>query len=369
MGEKLQLCLIEIEKSTFGCFGYLWGSMGILGVTSMSKNALKMLPQCRKNPRAMFPRCRKGAMRMPTRTINDGYYVDGKTGETIPVPANTSLMGEEEREGFRRRAEQTQEHKEYVVAQNEVCGDFYWTLFDSKEEYYPEVSDSMLAKIVYLITYMDYETNLLVMQDSPTSPKRPMLKKDVSKIIRLHRCKFSRFWDDLLATGIIVEEDDGKLRVCSRFCKGKLAKNNMAAMKVFTHAVRYMYENIDVRSHQYISYLFRLIPYINLRHNVFCKNPLETERSEIVRMTAKDMCHIFGIDDSQVKRFIKTLFKLSFVDKNGDKRSVITLVTNYKNDGERNFVLINPQFYAGYMSKGDMLSVLDEFTIKNNGEQ
>lgn len=299
---------------------------------------------------------------MPSRTVNDGYYVDGTTGEVVPVAANTTLMGEQERERYKQKKEQA----DYVVAQKDVSGDFYWTLFESAEEYFPDVSDSVLAKIVYLITFMDYDTNLLVVQDSPTSPKRPMTKKDVAKVIRLYRTKFPKFWNELMATGIIAEELDGKLRVCSLFCKGSLTKKNMAAMKVFTHAVRYMYENIDVRSHQYISYLFRLIPYINLRHNVFCKNPLETEKSEIIRMTAKDMCHIFGIDDSQVKRFIKTLFKLSFVDKNGDKRSVITLVTNYKNDGERNFVLINPQFYAGYMSKSDMLSVLDEFAIKDN---
>lgn len=303
---------------------------------------------------------------MPARTVNDGYYVDGTTGEVVPVAANTTIMGAEERESYRRKVEQTAELRESVEAQKELCGDFYWTLFDVREEYYPEVSDSLLAKIVYLITYMDYETNLLVIQDSSTSPKRPMLKKDVAQIIRLHRCKFSRFWDELLATRIVSEEPDGKLRVSPLFCKGSLTRKNKTAIKVFTHAVRYMYENIDVRSHQYIAYLFRLIPYINLRYNVFCQNPLETEKSEIVRMTAKDMCHLFGLDDSQVKRFIKTLFKLSFIDKNGDKRSVITLVTNYKNDGERNFVLINPQFYAGYMSKEEMLSVLDEFEVKDN---
>ena len=284
---------------------------------------------------------------MPTRTVNDGYYVDGATGEVVPVAANTTIMGAEEREGYRRKAELSAEKKELVAVQKDLCGDFYWTLFESRETYYPDVSDSMLAKIIYLITYMDYETNLLVMQDSATSPKRPMLKKDVAAVIRLHRCNFARFWDELLETGIIKEEPDGKLRVCPLFCKGRITTKNKAAMKIFTHAVRYMYENIDVRSHPYISYLFRLIPYINLRYNVFCQNPLETEKSEVVRMTAKDMCHIIGIDDTQVKRFIKTLFKLSFVDRNGDKRSVITLVTNYKNDDERNFVLINPQFYAG----------------------
>ena len=301
---------------------------------------------------------------MPTRTINDGFYVDGTTGEAIPVAADTTIMSGKERESFKRR----KEVRETALVQKEMCGDFYWTLFDSKEEYFPDVSDSLLAKIIYLVTYMDYETNLLMVQDSSTSPKRPMKRCDVAKVIRLHRCKFSRFWDELMATGIITEEEDGSLRVCPLFCKGALTKRNMAAMKVFTHAVRYMYENIDVRSHQYIAYLFRFIPYINLRYNVVCKNPLETERSEVVRLTAKDMCHILGIDDTQVKRFIKTLFKLSFVDKNGDKRSVITLVTNYKNDGERNFVLINPQFYSAYMNQADMLSALDEFALKEGEE-
>ena len=229
---------------------------------------------------------------MPTRTVNDGYYVDGATGEVVPVAANTTIMGAEEREGYRRKAELSAEKKELVAVQKDLCGDFYWTLFESRETYYPDVSDSMLAKIIYLITYMDYETNLLVMQDSATSPKRPMLKKDVAAVIRLHRCNFARFWDELLETGIIKEEPDGKLRVCPLFCKGRITTKNKAAMKIFTHAVRYMYENIDVRSHPYISYLFRLIPYINLRYNVFCQNPLETEKSEVVRMTAKDMCHI-----------------------------------------------------------------------------
>lgn len=305
---------------------------------------------------------------MATRILNDGYYVDGSTGEVVPVAANATIMTQEEREARKGQVQQIKTAKETVAAQKELCGDFYWTLFDAKEKYYPDISDDLLAKIVYLITFMDYETNLLVVRDSVTEPKRPMLKKDVAKVIRLYRTKFQKFWNSLMATGVITEQSDGSLRVCDKFCKGSLTDKNATAMKVFTHAVRYMYENIDVRSHRYISYLFRLLPYINLRYNIFCKNPLETERSEIVCMTAKDMCHLIGIDDTQVRRFVRNLFKLSFVDKNGDKRSVVTTMTNYVNDGERIFVLVNPQFYAGYINKTDMLNILDELAIEDDGE-
>lgn len=304
---------------------------------------------------------------MPARTVNDGYYVDGTTGEVVPVAANTTIMGAEERESYKRKVEQNAELRESILAQKQLCGDFYWTLFDAREEYYPEVSNSLLAKIVYLITYMDYETNLLVIQDSSTSPKRPMLKKDVANVIRLYRTKFNKFWTEMLSTGIIMEEPDGKLRVSPLFCKGSLTRKNKVAMKVFTHAVRYMYENIDVRSHQYIAYLFRLIPYINLRYNVLCQNPLETNKSEIVRLTARDMCHILKIDDTHIVRFMKQiLLKLFFVDINGSKQSVLLFLSGSKDDKLRSFVLVNPQFYAGYISKEEMLNILDEFEVKDN---
>lgn len=298
---------------------------------------------------------------MPLRTVNEGYYVDGETGETIPVAANTKIISAEEAENSKRKAEAYAERTELTLIQKEMCGDFYWTLFNSREEYYPNVSDSMLAKIVYLITYMDYGTNLLMVQDSPTSPKRPMTKKDVRKVIRLHRCNFARFWDELLATKIITEKEDGSLRVCEDFCKGKLSNKNTAALKIFTHSVKYMYENVDVRSHRYIAYLFRLIPYISLRYNIVCKNPLETNKSAVQWMTVKEICQLLKIDDSQASRFMNNLFSLEFVDKKGDKNSVVMFLKNTKNAEVRNFVIINPQFYSGYMDKEEILSALDEF--------
>ena len=61
-GRENVLPYIEIEKSTLGRFGLLSGSMGILGVASMSKKCLKMLSQCRRPILKMFPQCRKGVI-------------------------------------------------------------------------------------------------------------------------------------------------------------------------------------------------------------------------------------------------------------------------------------------------------------------
>ena len=58
-GREDVLPYIEIEKGTLGRFGLLSGSMGIFGVTSMSKKNPKMFPQCRRPILKMFPQCRK----------------------------------------------------------------------------------------------------------------------------------------------------------------------------------------------------------------------------------------------------------------------------------------------------------------------
>lgn len=299
------------------------------------------------------------------RTINEGNYIDAVTGEVIPVGANSVIRSDEERQRIRKALEGKEEVKRF---KGNNCGDFFWSLYDVGEEYYPEVDDSMLAKVIYLLTYLDYEKNILVVRDSANAPLRPMIRKDVQKVIRLHRCNFSRFWKELMETGIITEQEDGSLLVCERFRRGHLTKkdrNGMAAMKLFTHCVRYLYENIDVRGHQYLSYLYRLMPFINLKYNVFCSNPLENDKMKLRWLTAKEMCEILGYSESNEKRLLRTLFQLTFEDKNGDTRSVITTISNTKNGEMRHFITINPQFYAGYISQEDMLEINFKFALDN----
>lgn len=304
------------------------------------------------------------------RTTSEGAYRDNDTGEIINIPVGSTIRTPEDRENIKKLIAQKQEQEtknaELADLKQGVCGDFFWSLYNVGENYYPDIPDNLLVKVIYLLTYLDYRKNILVIRDSSTSPYRPMKKEDVKNVIKLHRCNFNAFWEDLISTGIIIPQPDGSLAVTPKFSKGRLNKKDrqdMMAMKIFSHSVRYLYENSDVRSHRYLAYLYRLIPYISLRYNIFCANPLETDHTAIQKMTAKDMCRILGMDEHNQKRLIDTLFKLSFVDKNGDKRSIITVVTNFKNDEKRNFILINPQFYSGYIEKDDFINTLSQFIV------
>lgn len=302
------------------------------------------------------------------KTTEDAYLADKETGEATFIPKGSVIRTKQEQERDVRyavmRQERETQNKETSVMKDKTCGDFFWSLYRVGEEYHPDVPDTLLVKIIYLLTYLDYDSNSLVVRDAANTKYRPMTKADVKNLIQLHRSKFDSFWTQMLETGIIKEDSGGKLVVDSSFCKGSLSKSDkrgQAAIKIFTHAVRYLYENTDVRSHKYLAYFYRLIPYINLRHNILCSNPLEGDKSEIRKITIKDVCHILGIDESHQSRLKDSLFKLRFIDKNGDNRSVITVMTNYKNDEKRDFILINPQFYSGYIPKNDLLTEIEMF--------
>lgn len=302
------------------------------------------------------------------RLTEDMYLTDPNTGEMIELPAGTSITTPDEREHIKKIMSIKNENKkntEIVAATTKsLCGDFYWNVYAPSGSFMSDITDETLAKIMYLITYIDYETNLLVKYVGSGHKKENMNKKDVFNIMRLSERTFDKFWGNLINNKIITVLDNGSLMVCEQFSKGNLKiknKKDMVAMKIFTHAVRYVYENIDVRTHKNLSYIFRLIPYINLKYNVLCENPLETDSNKIERMTAKKLCEKLGLDTTHQTRLINSLFKLRFIDINGDSRSVITVITNYKNNERRNFISINPQFYSGYVNETDMTELIRQF--------
>ena len=310
------------------------------------------------------------------RTHSGGYYVD-ESGESIYLPANTTIRTEEDKEQIKAAIAKKEELAEARRVANtftySLCGEFFWSLYNAGQDYHPNVSDDMLAKIIYLLTYLDYKKNMLVIRRNASDAYRPMKKDDVKNVIRLHRCNFPRFWDELMKSGIITENEFGELMVCDSFRRGKVdgrSTQGMSKIKMYSRAIRYVYENTDVRSHKYLSYLYRLIPFINLKYNILCLNPLETDKYKVQPLTTKELCELIGIEGRKdnADRLTDKLFKLMFFDKNKDKLSVITTIKRIKNDEVCQYITINPQFYAGYISTEDIIDIMGEFVIHEKGE-
>lgn len=298
---------------------------------------------------------------------NELVILEKETGVFVgEIPAGSTVETPRQKKLKREIAENKVNQKFFVRSE---CGKFFWSLYYPEEDYFADVSDAVLSRIIYLMTYLPYDRNYLVIREDVTMPYRLMLRDDVQMVLGLTKQWFNDFWGDLMKTGVIIEQENGKLVVCDRFRRGKLgvrAKKDMSAMKIFDNCVRYLYENTTTKSHRYLAYLYRLIPYINASYNVFCSNPWETDKNKIKWLTAREMCTVLGLDESNEKRVVNTLFKLTFIDKNGDSRSVIKMLQDVKNGETRRFIAINPQFYQGYcITPTEATTLMREFLLED----
>lgn len=286
-------------------------------------------------------------------------------GEEIVLEKGTQIISVEQQKRNKDYYEQTQTSKELSQTIKNNCGDFVWSLFNPSESYIPELNEEFLSKLIYLATYIEYDTNALIINKGQSHTKCYMTKSDVQSVIGLGEKQFRKFWKEMHDKDFVCEDADGVIYMNFKFHKGKLQPSELRAVKLFIHSIRYLYENTDNRSHRYLAYLYRLIPYINLKHNVMCDNPLETKPQLIRPLTAKEICERLGLDVTNQTKLINKLFTLSFIDKNGDKRSVIRIVTDAKNNERRNFITINPQFYCGYISETDLLETTERFLLSD----
>ena len=313
------------------------------------------------------------------RINDDRDYVDVETGELLPIQAGSKIISPErvaQMAEYAQRSNQTfeeksEEHKETLLYR----GNFFTVLCRQTETLWDNLSEPTIGKVIFLSTFID-KNNCLCFDggwnNNATRKATPMTKADVKKLLGVGDKTFYQFWNECVEKDVVIEADDGIFlsRKMVRFCdSSNINKSRVRMIKVFKHAIRYMYENTDERSKKSLTNLYRLIPFINLKYNVLCENPFEMESENIRPLTAADICEKLGLDRKFHERVVKALKKLSFVDKQGDLRSVITYRWDMKNKEERYWIRINPQFYSGYISEAEMVKMLDDFRYEFIGEE
>lgn len=302
--------------------------------------------------------------------ISEGtMWVNPETGETTEIKSEGVFMSKEEKELRRRKALQSNidGHRDLEFKlKKQAQGSFTVMLCDDFNKLYAEdVSSPTLNKLIYLSTFIGKDNVLMqeVHWDGNVQVGTPMTKEDIQNKLGIQRITWSKFWKECQEHNLITQDENGNYKLTSdmfRFCNNSgINKKKTAMVSVFRHAVRYMYENTDERSKKTLAYLYRLIPFINLKYNVLCENPFETDEKKVKPLKLSQICEKFGIDASNQSRFIAQLKKLKYEDKLGRKSSVITYRWIYLNDEEIYWVNINPSFYMGYLSIADTVDLMD----------
>lgn len=261
--------------------------------------------------------------------------VDLCTGELIKeLYEGDSIRTKEQDDYYWKNRYQTELQKDY--------GPFVFLLYTMKENLKFNIADASLTRLIYLSTFLCYKGYLVT--DNGVSINKRICKEKLG----LSENTFSLFWNEMLDNNILRYEDDRIFINRDMFAKGKLSKDENA-IRLNCETIRYLYEHCqNVSSHKKLSYLFKIIPWVNQEWNIVCWNPDEIERNKLKYMTMGDFAEKIGYDRSNAKRLAKILSEVTF-HKYGEynKKHAFLYVVDKDFSPDQWVIVMNPSVYYG----------------------
>lgn len=262
--------------------------------------------------------------------------MDTSTGEVVNgVTIMTSEERERRKEYYKERDELLKRRSGYNDLKN-----FIFYLHRSTNGFH-DLRPQTAARLIYLATFLSYKNNILY-----STQKSEMNKQSMQELVGLKRKAFNSFYDEVVAADLLQMRDGHYTINQSAFVRGKLTHTDYAVLtKIYMQAMRELYASTDISMHQYLGYVFLMIPFVNTEWNVLCKNPMEKDRNKIELMSVGEFCDEIGYDRGNAKRLIQNYRNITFNWK-GEQQRFCTFV--YEEDRSNMSIFINPNiFYTG----------------------
>lgn len=243
------------------------------------------------------------------------FHVNESTGELLEdeirhVPKGTICITPDELEEKQKAQErkrlylQCKREKEKRRLHSDVCGNFF---FVSLDDIFNDLQPEMVAKLIYLVSFMDYEGVLKI------TLRKSMTVENLPEVLGVCDTTAWKFKKSVIPN-YLMEEDDGTLKVNDVFFKkGALKKEDFYKwQKMYIQSIRQIYEKISERNHKHFGYILQLLPFVNLEYNVLCWNPLEEDALKVKPITLKEYCDLIGYNFDKVSRLLKIYEKITF---------------------------------------------------------
>lgn len=254
------------------------------------------------------------------------YEIDQDTGEIFPTEDTVVAMQPGDRIYTKKQIDYCKEQ----VARKQDRTPFVWILFKYGEELFKDLnlSRANLTRLIYAATFCDNKGFL-------------MSKDELREQMGLNKNRWSEFWNEMVDKGILCEAD-GMVHINEKyFFKGK-GTVDANRTRLFCKYIQNIYESCEsANDHQQLSYIFKIIPYVNRKTNIVCANPQEQDKSQIKFLRLGDFCEAVGYGRHNARRMAKELLKIRV---NGEL-AVGFFITDLSEDTWT--IIVNPNLYFG----------------------
>lgn len=296
----------------------------------------------------LHPNTRKQIVKMTQDFImQDGVAIDSETGEII----TDKLHVEPKINGEVIKGKQTVDH----LAEHQTAhGGFVFAFFEayrSMNGRFPFLSKSDLARLMFIGTYVSWQTNHLVYDNG-----RPINKKKLGELLGMSRNAYATFYKSLIKNGILTESETGLMVDPSLFYRGDLSNapeqtKNLQYTRMFRKTIRDLYNMFNGRSIKKLSVVYEILPYVNFNYNIICHNPDEVQQEKIIPMTLAELAQKLGYADH--RKLIRALREIKL-----DNVSVFGFFS-VERDSRKKKVVVNPAvIYAGNGKHLDAIKIL-----------
>lgn len=237
--------------------------------------------------------------------------------------------------GEYRTQEQIEAQTKYVVNKEKQTfnSDFTWIVFEYGKELLPNIKDQSLVRLIYLSTICDYDGIL---------PPKSVIKKK----LKLSDKYWSYFFKEMRSNNLLLEDEETGSLCLNKdfFIKGSLKEmsDKRDCTRLFCNFIQDVYDACDnIKSINQISYLYKLIPFVNRRTNIVCYNPKEQDPEKVYPITLGEFCDMIGYSRKNARRLVSDLLSL----KCNGQNLIGFFVTNLNQTSWK--IIVNPHIYYG----------------------
>lgn len=137
----------------------------------------------------------------------------------------------------------------------------------------------------------------------------------LGRILKLKEKELKETKAYLIKNNLITINKNKEITISDKFIvKGQIRTKentqNREVTRVFENGFIDLYSQCNPRSHKKLYNLILLLPYVNVEHNILCKNPEEKDFEKIQPLIWKELGECLGIDKSQVSKYKTSVWTL-----------------------------------------------------------
>lgn len=286
---------------------------------------------------------------------NKSDYIHKPTGEIISGADLERIISEKEQK-TKEKILQKLEGENFI---KQYFGSYYHFIYGSLCNDSEEGERIMLnygSRLLRLACEMEYDTGRLV--DLKSKPHKSLTEQQIIDLLKISESDWKKSRKYLVDNGLLRYEGRGKNKefyLNTDIClKGelpmkKIDTKNLGVSRVFTHAYRYMYDNLEKKERNTLFYLARLLPYVNIQFNIICSNPFEEDIDKIEPLSTREISEIMGVEPEHFSTVMKKLTKL----KINENYALCKIVVGEKSK----YIMNSALFYQG--NNRDSLKVIE----------